>query len=119
MVEGFAWPALETSDRLAQLSFVVTRLAAGSQRFQPSGPRLRRSRRQQESRYRPCLFSARCQYTVMDYRPLLADLRSYQRDRCRQATLPAMADNAAGRDALRRRHRNLALGWNRNRRPRA
>ena len=38
-----------TADRLAQLLTQLTCLASGSQRFQPSGPRLHRPRGQQES----------------------------------------------------------------------
>jgi xylulose-5-phosphate/fructose-6-phosphate phosphoketolase len=41
----------------------------------------------------------------------------HQRDRCRQAAFTAMADHATGRPPLRRRHRNMAVGRYRNRRP--
>ena len=115
MAEGFARPALATADRLAQLSADLACLAAGPQRLQPSGSRLRRSRRQQEGRHRPRLLSAGRQHAALDHRPLPADLRPHQRDRRRQAALAAMADHATGRHPLRRRHRNLGLGRHRNR----
>ncbi len=61
-------------DRLAELSPDLACLAAGPQRLQPPGPRLRRSRRQQEGRHRPGVFSARRQHPAVDRRPLPADL---------------------------------------------
>ena len=66
MAEGLPQHSLAAADRVAQLPAHVARLASGSQRIQPSGPRLHRSRRQQEggrgarlssSGYANCLLS--------------------------------------------------------------
>ncbi len=67
-------PAVAAPDRLAQLSADLACLAAGPQRLQPSGSRLRRSRRQQEGRHRPHLLPARRQHAAVGRRPLPAHL---------------------------------------------
>ena len=79
------------ADRLAQLSADLARLAAGSQRLQPSGSRLHRSRRQQEGRGRARLSAARRQHAALGDRPLPAQPQLRQRDRRRQAARAAVA----------------------------
>src|SRR5438045_5354892 len=58
VAEGVPRNTLAAPDRLAELSVVFPRLAAGPQRIQPSGPWVHRSCRKQESRGRPRLSSA-------------------------------------------------------------
>ena len=67
-------PAVAPPDRLAELSAHLARLAAGPQRLQPPGSRLRRPRRQQEGRHRPRLSAAGCQHAAVGHRPLPAHL---------------------------------------------
>ena len=52
MVEGDLAAAVAAGDRLAELPARLARVAAGSQRLHPPGPRLSRPRRQQEGRHR-------------------------------------------------------------------
>src|SRR5438045_9475916 len=58
VAEGVPRNTLAAPDRLAELSVVFSRLAAGSQRIQPSGAWVHRSRRKQESCGRQSLSSA-------------------------------------------------------------
>ena len=53
------------ADRLVELSADLARLAAGSQRLQPSGPRLHRPRGEQEGRHRARLSAAGCQHCLL------------------------------------------------------
>ena len=76
---------LAAADRLAQLPAHLARLAAGPQRLQPSGPRLHRSRGQQEGGGDPRLSAARRQHAAERDRPLPAEPQLRQRDRGRQA----------------------------------
>ncbi len=104
---------LAPAHRVAQLSAHFARLAAGSQRLQPSGPRLHRSRGQQKSRRRARLSSARRQLPALGGRSLPAQPQLRQRDRGRQAARAAVARYGRGHQALHRRHRHLGLGQQR------
>ena len=73
---------------LAQLSLVVPRLAAGSQRIQPPGPRVHRSRCKQESRGRPRLSSAGREHAPFCDRSLPAQPQLCQRRGSRQKAAP-------------------------------
>ena len=85
VAEGVQRHPMAPADRLAQLSAVEPRLAAGPQRLQPSGPRLHRPRRQQEGRGRARLSAAGRQLPAVGHRPLPAEPQLRQRDRRRQA----------------------------------
>ncbi len=88
------------ADRLAQLSADLARLAAGSQRLQPPGSRLHRSRREQEGRRRPRLSAAGRQHAAVGDRPLPAQPQLRERDRRRQAAGAAVAGYGRGGQAL-------------------
>ena len=98
------------SDRVAQLSLDLPRLAPGPQRLQPPGSRVRRSRRQQEGRHCPGLFPAGREHLAVRHRPLPAQLGSHQRHRRGKAAAAAMARYGHGDQALHRGHRHLGLG---------
>ena len=85
VAEGLQRHPLASAHRLAQLSALVARLAAGPQRLQPPGPRLHRPRRQQEGRGRPRVPAARRQLPALGHRPLPAQPELRQRRRRRQA----------------------------------
>ena len=74
MAEGQPRPAMAAADFVAELPADLACLAPGPQRLQPPGPRLHRSRRQQEGRHRPHLHAARRQHAAVGDRPLPADL---------------------------------------------
>ena len=77
--------SLAQADRVAQLPADVACLAAGSQRLFPSGSRLHRSRRQQESRRRAHLSAAGRELPAVGGGSLPAQPQLHQRDRRRQA----------------------------------
>ena len=106
------------ADRLAELSADLACLAAGSQWLFPSGPRLHRPCRQQESRRRAHLSAARRQLPAVGRRPLPAQPQLHQPDRRRQTAGVAMARHGFGRSPLHRRRGHLALGEQRRRRSR-
>ena len=112
--------SLAAAHRLAELSAVEPRLAAGPQWLQPSGSWVHRPCRQQEGRGRPRLSAARRQLPAVGHRPLPAQPELRQCRRRRQATGAAMADDGAGDQALRGRARHLGVGqqrpWRRARR---
>ena len=97
-------------DRVAQLPLDVPRVAAGSQRLQPSGSRLHRSRREQEGRHRPCLPSTRRQHAPLGGRSLPAQQQLCQRHRRGQTAGTAVAGHGRSRSALRGRSRRLGMG---------
>ena len=88
VAEGLQRDRVAQADRLAQLSPIQPRLAAGSQRLFPSGPRLHRPRDQQEGRGRARLSAAGRQHPPVGHRPLPAQPQLRQRGRRRQATAP-------------------------------
>ncbi len=91
------------ADRLAQLSALEPRLAAGPQRLLPSGPRLHRPRHQQEGRGRARLSAAGRQHPAFGDRPLPAEPRLRQRRRRRQAARAAVARPWTRRSSTARR----------------
>ena len=97
-----------------ELSADLARLAAGSQRIQPSGPGLHRSRGEQESQHRARLFSARCQLPALGRRPLPAQPQLHQRDRRRQAARAAVSGHGRGGQALHGGRRHLGMGRQRS-----
>ena len=110
MAEGVQPHSLAATDRVAELPAVQPRLAAGSQRLQPPGPRLHRPRGQQEGRGRPRLSAAGRQLPALGHRSLPAQPELRQRHRRRQAARAAMADHGPGGQALRCRARDLGVG---------
>ena len=110
VAEGLQPHPLASPHRVAQLSAVLPRLAAGPQRLQPPGPRLHRPCRQQEGRGRPRVLAARRQLPALGHRPLPAQPELRQRDRRRQAAGAAVADHGRGDQALHRRARDLGVG---------
>ena len=62
--------SMAAADCLAELPAVVACVASGPQRFQPSGPRLHRPCREQESRGRPGLSATGCEHAALRDRPL-------------------------------------------------
>ena len=104
------------ADRLAQLSAVEPRLAAGPQRVQPSGPRLHRPCREQEGRGRARLPAAGRELPALGHRSLPAKPQLRQRDRRGQAARAAMADYGSGDQALHGGPGDLGVGEQRSRR---
>ncbi len=96
---------------IASLNYLLSfpRLAAGPQRLQPSGPRIHRSRHQQEGRNRPRLSSAGRQHPALRNRSLPAQPQLRQRDRRRQAARAPMAQHGPGHSPLHRRSRHLGV----------
>ena len=86
VAQGDARDPVAAADRVAQLPAHLARLAAGSQRLQPPGSRLHRSRRQQEGRGHPRLPAAGRQHAPVGHRPLPAQPQLRQRDRRRQVS---------------------------------
>ena len=113
MAEGLQSHSLAAAHRLAQLSAQLARLAAGPQRLLASGPRLHRSRRQQEGRSRARVSAAGRQLPALGHRPLPAQPQLHQRRRRRQAARARVADHGRGHQALHRRHRHLGMGQQR------
>jgi hypothetical protein len=109
-LEGVQRDPVAAADRVAELPAVFPRVAAGSQRLQPSGPRLHRPRRQQEVRGDPRLPPARRQHPALGHRPLPPQPQLRQRDRGGQAARTAVAHDGSGDQALHGRHRDLGLG---------
>ena len=110
VAEGLQPHSLAAADRLAQLSAELPRLAAGSQRVQPPGPGIHRSRGEQESGGRTRLSSAGCEHPLVRDRSLPAQPQLRERHRRGQAAGPAMADDGPGDQTLHRRHRDLGMG---------
>ena len=94
---------LAAAHRLAELPADLARLAAGPQRLQPPGPRLHRSRGEQEGRDHPRLSAAGRQHAALGHRPLPAQPPLHQRHRRRQTTRAAVARHGRRRQALHRR----------------
>ena len=86
MAEGHARTALAAQDRLAELPARLARLAAGSQRLHPPGPRLSRSCHQQEGGRREGLSAAGRQLPAVGVRPLPAKPPLRERRRRREST---------------------------------
>ena len=114
MAEGHARIAMAAQDRLAELSARLACLAAGSQRLHPSGPRLPRSRHQQEGRHGAGLSAAGRQLPAVGVRPLPAQPSLRQCGGRGKARAAAMADHGAGGHPLHAGHRNLAMGEQRS-----
>ena len=113
VAEGVQPHPLAAADRIAQLPAVVARLAPGSQRLQPPGPGLHRSRREQEGGGRARLSAAGREHAAVGHRSLPAQPQLRQRHRRRQAAGAAVADDGSGDQALHRRHRHLGMGQQR------
>src|SRR6266536_1801291 len=118
MAEDDARHPVAKADRFAQLSVDLARLAPGPQRLLPSGSRLHRPSRQQESRNRAHLSSARCQLPALGRRSLPAQPRLHQCDRCRKAARMAVARHRCGGAPLRARGGRVGMGEQRRRRAR-
>ena len=103
---------------IASLNYLLSshRLAAGSQRLLPSGPRLHRPRDQQEGRGRARLSAAGRQHPPVGHGPLPAQPQLRQRGRRRQASRAAMAQHGSGDQALHGGPRHLGMGEQRPRR---
>ena len=114
VAEDYAPHSLAAAHRFAELSADLARLAAGPQRLQPSGPRLHRSRGEQEGGHRARLSAAGRQHAALGHRPLPAQPQLRQRDRGRQAARAAVARHGCRHRALHRRHRHLGLGQQRS-----
>ena len=113
MAEGHAPHSLAPAHRLAELPAHLARLAPGPQRLQPSGPRLHRSRGEQEGGCRARLSAAGRQHAALRRRPLPAQPQLRQRDRRRQAARAAVARHGLRHRALHRGHRHLGVGQHR------
>jgi xylulose-5-phosphate/fructose-6-phosphate phosphoketolase len=103
---------------IASLNYLLSshvRLATGSQRLQPPGSGLHRSRRQQEGRGDSRLPAARRQLPPERDQPLLAQSRLRERHRGRQATRAGVVDHGPGHQTLHRRDRDLGVGQQRPR----
>ena len=114
VVEGHGGARLAAQDRIAQLPAEFACLAPGSQRLHAPGPRLHRSRRQQEGGDRARVPAAGRQLPVVGDGSLLAQPPLRQRRDRRQASGTAMADDAGRDQALQRGHRHLAVGQQRS-----
>ena len=110
MAEGLQRHRVAPADRIAQLSVVEPRLAAGPQRLFPPGSRLHRSCDEQEGRGRARLSAAGRQLPAFRHRPLSAQPQLRQRRRRRQAAVAAMADHGSGDQALHGGARHLGVG---------
>ena len=110
VAEGVPRNTLAAPNRLAQLSLVVPRLAAGSQRIQPPGPWVHRSRCKQESRGRSRLSSAGREHAPFCDRSLPAQPQLCQRRGRRQTAGPSVVDDGPGGQTLHGWHRNLGMG---------
>jgi xylulose-5-phosphate/fructose-6-phosphate phosphoketolase len=115
VVEGLQPAALAAEHRLAQLRARLQRLAAGSQRLHPSGPRLSGPCRQQEGGRGAPVPAPRCQLSAKLLRPLHPQPQLRERHRRLQAPPAPVAEHGAGRPALHRGHRHLAVGLHRRR----
>ncbi len=110
VAEGQPDHSVAQADRLAELPAHFPCLAPGSQRLLPPGPRLHRSRRQQEIRRRAHLSAARCQLPPVGGRSLPAQPQLHQPDRRRQAARMAVARHRFGDSPLHRGRGHLAMG---------
>ena len=86
-----AAPAVAPSDPVAELSADLARVAPGPQRVHAPGPRLHRSRRQQEGRGRARVPAARREHAALDRRSLPPHAELRERDRRRQAARTGVA----------------------------
>ena len=110
VAEGVQSHPVAAADRLAQLPAELARLAAGSQRLQPPGSGLHRSRGQQEGRGDPRLPAAGREHAAVGHGPVPAQPQLRERHRGRQAARAAVAHHGPGDQALHRGHRDLGLG---------
>ena len=78
--------------------------------FSPPGPRLHRSRGQQEGRRGPDLSAARCQYAALGGRPLPSQPQLRERDRRRQAAGTGLAGHGRRGAPLHHGAGHLGLG---------
>lgn len=101
---------------LIELSFDLTRLAAGPQRLHPPGPGLHRRGCQQKGGICARIPPARRQLPALGDGPLPAQPEPHQRRDLRQTPGAAMAEHGAGAGPLRAGRRDLALGGQRKRR---
>ena len=90
-------------DRLAQLSLVASRLASGPQRLFAPGPRLHRSRDEQEGRGGAHLFAAGRELPAVRHRPLPEEPQLRERHRRGKTALAAMADAWTRRSSTAKR----------------
>ena len=118
MAEGQPEDSLAQTDRVAELPADLACLAAGPQRLFPSGSRLHRSCREQESRHRAHLSAARRELPAVGRRSLPAQPQLHQPDRRRKTAGVAVARHRCRRSPLHRRRGHLALGQQRCRRSR-
>ena len=86
---------LAAADFVVKLSSDVARLASGSQRFQPSGPRLHRLRRKQEGGYCPRVPAARYKLFAVGGRSLFAKPRLRECHRGGKAARAAVAQHGS------------------------
>src|SRR5579862_6805820 len=110
VAQSHATHSVAPSDRVAQLSAHVARVAAGPQRVQPSGPGLHRSRHQQKGGNCARVSSAGREHAVVGDRSLPAQPQLCERDRRRQAARAAISEHGRGGEALHGRAGNLGLG---------
>ena len=116
MAEGLPEHSLAPAHCFAQLPAHVARVASGSQRLQPPGSRLHRSRGQQEGGRGSRLFASRCELPVVGSRSLPAQPQLRERDCGGKTTRAAVSGYGRSRQALHRRRRHLGLGQQRSRR---
>ena len=115
VVEGDSRYSLARADRIAELPALLARVAPGQQRLLTPGPRLHRSRRQQEGRDRPRVSASRRQLPAVGRRPLPVQPRLRQRDRRRQAAGAQLSRHGRGGRPLHARDRGVGLGEQRRR----
>ena len=116
VAQGDAADSVAAADRVAQLPPHVSRLAAGPQRLLAPGPRVHRSRRQQEGRRDPGVPAAGREHPALRGRSLPSEPQLRQRHRGGQATGPAVPRPRRRHQALHGRHRHLGVGEQRSRR---
>ena len=114
VAQGLPRHSLAAADRVAQLPAHFARLAAGSQRLQPPGSGLHRSRGEQEGRHHPRLSAAGCQHAALGDRSLPAQPQLRQR-RSSPGKQPALQwlDMDSAIEALPGRDRHLGMGQQR------
>ena len=110
--------SLAPAARLPELPALVARLAARPQRLLPSGPRIHRPRREQESRGDPRLPAAGRQLPPVGRRPLPAQPPLRERDRRRETARAELPLDGGRRPPLHARNRDLGVGLERRGRPR-
>ena len=107
--------AVAEAARVAQLPADVACLAPGPQRILAPGPRLHRSRRQQEGGCRPDLPAARRQHAALGRRPLSPQPQLREPHHRREAAGARLAGHGCRRGPLHQGARHLGLGQQRRR----